>query len=80
MSELLTSSQENRFVLFPIKYDKIWQKYKKQLALYWTVEEIDFFQENTQPRLMLTGYRNVVRVSTGDPLSSKNKFTNVPTI
>lgn len=33
----------NRFVLFPIKYNDIWNMYKKQLASFWTVEEIDLY-------------------------------------
>ena len=32
----------NRFVLFPIKYPKIWEAYKKAEASFWTAEEIDF--------------------------------------
>lgn len=30
-----------RFVLFPIQYQDIWQKYKEQEACIWTLEEID---------------------------------------
>lgn len=41
-NEVLLQKSENRFVLFPIKYDKIWEMYKKQKALFWTTEEIDF--------------------------------------
>jgi ribonucleotide reductase beta subunit family protein with ferritin-like domain len=39
--------QENhqRFVLFPIKYHEIWEMYKKQVASFWTAEEIDLFQD-----------------------------------
>ncbi|MTB52821.1 ribonucleotide-diphosphate reductase subunit beta [Lewinella sp. W8] len=31
----------NRFVLFPIEHDDIWQFYKLQEACFWTAEEID---------------------------------------
>jgi ribonucleotide reductase beta subunit family protein with ferritin-like domain len=31
----------NRFVLFPIKNDDVWQLYKKAVASFWTAEEID---------------------------------------
>ncbi len=41
---LLTETQ--RFTLFPIKYPKIWESYKKQLASFWTVEEIDFSKDH----------------------------------
>lgn len=30
-----------RFVLFPIKYEKVWQMYKKAEASFWTAEELD---------------------------------------
>jgi ribonucleotide reductase beta subunit family protein with ferritin-like domain len=41
--------QENpgRFVLFPIKYHDIWEMYKKQIASFWTSEEIDLYQDLT---------------------------------
>jgi ribonucleotide reductase beta subunit family protein with ferritin-like domain len=41
MSEILLKENPNRFVIFPIRYDDIWNMYKKQVALFWTVEEID---------------------------------------
>lgn len=44
MSELeepLLKENKNRFVLFPIKYDDIWQMYKQAEASFWTAEEID---------------------------------------
>jgi ribonucleoside-diphosphate reductase beta chain len=44
-TEMLTQPQENRFVLFPIKYVDIWEMYKKHMALFWTVEEIDFAKD-----------------------------------
>lgn len=31
----------DRFVLFPIKHDDVWQMYKKAEASFWTTEEID---------------------------------------
>ena len=39
--------QENadRFVLFPIEHDDIWQFYKKAEASFWTAEEIDLSQD-----------------------------------
>jgi ribonucleoside-diphosphate reductase beta chain len=35
----------NRFVLFPIEHDDIWQMYKDQQASIWTAEEIDLSQD-----------------------------------
>ena len=30
----------DRFVLFPVKYELVWDMYKKAVASFWTVEEI----------------------------------------
>lgn len=40
--EPLLRENKNRFVLFPIKYPKLWSAYKKAEASFWTAEEIDF--------------------------------------
>lgn len=45
--ELLLTPQTNRFVLFPIQHNDIWKMYKKQMALFWTTEEIDFEKDLT---------------------------------
>lgn len=42
---LLTETQ--RYTLHPIKYPKIWEMYKKQQAIHWTAEEIDFSKDKT---------------------------------
>jgi ribonucleoside-diphosphate reductase beta chain len=39
--EPLLVENPNRFVLFPIEHDDIWQMYKKAEASFWTAEEID---------------------------------------
>ena len=39
--EILLEENKDRFVLFPIKYRKIWEMYKKAEASFWTAEEID---------------------------------------
>lgn len=41
MNEPLLEENKNRFVLFPIEHDDIWQMYKKAEASFWTAEEID---------------------------------------
>lgn len=52
MSELATNVEEpllkenkDRFVLFPIEHDDIWNYYKKAEASFWTAEEIDLHQD-----------------------------------
>ena len=40
-TEPLLTPDDNRFVMFPIKHDDIWQMYKKQVDCFWRAEEID---------------------------------------
>jgi len=37
--------EEQRFCLFPMKYPKFWELHKKQEALFWRAEEIDFSKD-----------------------------------
>ena len=41
MSEPILCENPNRFVLFPINHQAIWEMYKKHMGLFWTAEEID---------------------------------------
>ena len=43
--EPLLAENPNRFVLFPIQNDDVWQFYKKAEASFWTAEEIDLSQD-----------------------------------
>lgn len=45
--EPLLAEQENRFVLFPIQHNDVWEMYKKAVASFWTVEEIDLGADAT---------------------------------
>ena len=42
MTEPILNTSGNRYVLFPIKYNNVWNMYKKAVASFWTVEEISF--------------------------------------
>ncbi len=44
-TEVLVRTNPQRFVLFPIQYDDIWEMYKKAQASFWTAEEIDLHQD-----------------------------------
>ena len=39
--EILLKENKDRFVILPINYPAIWEKYKKHEASFWTAEEID---------------------------------------
>ena len=37
-----------RFTVYPVQYDDIWQMYKKQVAAFWTTEEVDYSRDREQ--------------------------------
>ena len=41
MIEPILQDNKDRFVIFPIQHDDIWQFYKKAEASFWTAEEVD---------------------------------------
>jgi ribonucleoside-diphosphate reductase beta chain len=41
MIEPILQENKNRFVIFPIQHQDIWEMYKRQQASFWTAEEID---------------------------------------
>ena len=43
--EILLKEDDNRYVLFPIDYPAIFEMYKKALASFWTVEEVDLSKD-----------------------------------
>ena len=45
--EPLLSPDDNRFVMFPIKHQDIWQMYQKQVDCFWRPEEIDLSKDLT---------------------------------
>jgi ribonucleoside-diphosphate reductase subunit M2 len=45
ITEPLLAPDDNRFVMFPIRYDDIWEMYKKQVDCFWRPEEIDLTKD-----------------------------------
>ncbi len=45
--EPLLAPDDNRFVMFPIRYQDIWEMYKKQVDCFWRAEEIDLSKDLT---------------------------------
>ena len=45
MEERILKENPDRFVIFPIQHNDIWQYYKKAEASFWTAEEIDLQQD-----------------------------------
>lgn len=46
MADILAKSNA-RFTTFPIRYPDLWDLYKKAIATFWTVEEIDFSKDSS---------------------------------
>tara|TARA_X000000950_G_C13820610_1_gene621756 strand:+ start:85 stop:1062 length:978 start_codon:yes stop_codon:yes gene_type:complete len=44
-TEEILNENNHRYVLFPLKYNKIFGLYKKALASFWTVEEVDLSKD-----------------------------------
>lgn len=49
---VLTTENPNRFVLFPIKYPKLFKFYKDHIASFWTVDELDLSQDTVDWKKM----------------------------
>ncbi len=47
VDEPILKENPNRFVLFPIEHQDIWQHYKKQQESFWRVEEVDLANDAT---------------------------------
>ncbi len=45
IQEPLLTPDDTRFVMFPIKYDDIWNMYKKQVDCFWRAEEVDLSKD-----------------------------------
>jgi ribonucleoside-diphosphate reductase subunit M2 len=43
--EPLLTPDDNRYVMFPIKHDDIWNMYKKQVDCFWIVNEVNLAQD-----------------------------------
>ena len=46
-TEPILTQDDNRFVMFPIKHNDIWDMYKKQVDCFWRAEEIDLSKDIT---------------------------------
>ena len=44
-SEMLLDKTDDRYVMFPIKDNEIWNMYKKQMDCFWRAEEIDLSKD-----------------------------------
>lgn len=45
VQEPLLTEDVNRFVMFPIEHQDIWEMYKKQVDCFWRAEEVDLTKD-----------------------------------
>jgi len=45
VEEPLLTENEDRFVVFPIKHNDLWKKYKEHVSVFWKAEEIDLSKD-----------------------------------
>ena len=58
--EPILRENKDRFVLFPIQHQDIWEFYKKSEASFWTAEEIDLQQDLTDWEKLNDGERHFI--------------------
>ena len=59
-TEPLLAPDDNRFVTFPIKYNDIWDMYKKQVDCFWRAEEIDLTKDLAYWETLEQGERHFI--------------------
>ncbi len=60
LEEPILKENKDRFVLFPIQHNDIWQFYKKAEASFWTAEEIDLSQDLKDWASLTDGERHFI--------------------
>ena len=59
--EPLLDPNEDRFVIFPIRYPDIWAKYKQHMSVFWTPEEIDLSKDMGHWERLNDGERHFIK-------------------
>ena len=60
--EYLLNPEQNRYTIYPIQNKDIWAFYKKQQALFWTVEEIDFSHDYDDFSMLNENDQNFIKM------------------
>jgi len=61
LEEPLLQENPNRYVMFPIQDQDIWDMYKKHVASFWTAEEIDLSQDTKDWKKLSDNERHFVK-------------------
>ena len=59
--EKILVENPNRFVIFPIQYNDIWEYYKKAETSFWTAEELDLAKDLTDWEKLTEGEKHFIK-------------------
>lgn len=62
MTREMILTDDNRFVMFPIKDNSIWQMYKKQIDCFWRPEEIDLVKDINHWKILNDDERHFIKM------------------
>ncbi len=62
MPNLLLDESEDRYCMFPITDNRIWDYYKKSISLFWVVEEINLSNDNKDWEKMTKNERYFIKM------------------
>ncbi len=60
-TEILLTEDANRLTIFPIKYENIWDMYKKAVSSFWTAEEVDLSKDIDDFNSLNDNERNFIK-------------------
>ena len=66
LPEPLLTENEDRFVIFPIKHNDLWKKYKDHVAIFWKPEEIDLAKDMKDWEKTKQEYSNFLPMAKND--------------
>ena len=61
-TEPLLNDDDNRYVMFPIKDNEIWEMYKKQVDSFWRAEELDLSKDMSHWLSLKDEERNFIKM------------------
>jgi ribonucleotide reductase beta subunit family protein with ferritin-like domain len=62
MSREILLTDQNRYVMFPIKDNAIWEMYKKQIDCFWRPEEIDLVKDKNHWNILNDDERHFIKM------------------
>jgi ribonucleoside-diphosphate reductase subunit M2 len=62
MTREMILTDDNRFVMFPIKDESIWKMYKKQIDCFWRPEEIDLCKDINHWKILNDNERHFIKM------------------